>query len=411
MLHTRGRGGSGRGIALRAKERGLIPSAGRPIAIDLFAGAGGLSLGFAQAGFCIAQAIEADRATGETYRANRQDTHLVSADIRTIDPVESIQQVGLGPNDVTAIIGGPPCQGFSESNRRTRSIDNPRNSFYQHMLRFVDQLRPEWLVIENVAGLRTMAKGKVLSKILADVRDLDYEVEWVLLNAADFGVPQIRRRLFIIGNRVGHGPLRLNPSHGISGLPYNSVGLSISDLPILDNGNRQDPLPYSTTSNLSAFQQAMRMAHGSSSDVTGNLVTRNASYVIDRYRHVPQGGNWTNIPIELMGNYKDRTRCHTGIYHRLSWDAPSKVIGNFRKNMLIHPEQDRGLSIREAARLQSFPDWYVFKGLIESQQQQVSDAVPPLLAQSVARAILDAMGVNADPRASFSEYSPTTKAH
>jgi DNA (cytosine-5)-methyltransferase 1 len=123
-------------------------------------------------------------------------------------------------------------------------------------------------------------------------------------------------------------------------------------------------------------------------EVQGNLVTRSSGIIIRRYRHIGAGKNWEAIPPDLMDNYEDASRCHTGIYHRLEWDEPAKVIGNFRKNMLIHPQQHRGLSVREAARLQSFPDNYEFLGSIGYQQQQVADAVPPLLAEAVARCIL-----------------------
>ena len=121
-----------------------------------------------------------------------------------------------------------------------------------------------------------------------------------------------------------------------------------------------------------------------------NLVTKNADFVLERYRYVPEGGNWQNIPENRMDNYADRSRCHTGIYHRLTSKKPSIVIGNFRKNMLIHPDQDRGLSVREAARLQSFPDHYEFAGSIGFQQQQVGNAVPPILAREVFKAIIRA---------------------
>lgn len=130
---------------------------------------------------------------------------------------------------------------------------------------------------------------------------------------------------------------------------------------------------------------------GSSIESSNNLVTKSSPEIIKRYRYVPQGGNWQNIPENLMNNYKDTTRCHTGIYHRLKEDEPSVVLGNFRKNMLIHPQQDRGLSVREAARLQSFPDWYEFVGSIGFQQQQVGNAVPPLLAKAVFTAIKEYM--------------------
>jgi DNA (cytosine-5)-methyltransferase 1 len=121
-----------------------------------------------------------------------------------------------------------------------------------------------------------------------------------------------------------------------------------------------------------------------------HLVTRNSELVIERYKYIPQGGNWEHIPEHLMKNYKDKSRCHTGIYRRLDNNKPSVVIGNYRKNMLIHPTQNRGLSVREAARLQSFPDSFVFKGSIGFQQQQVGNAVPPLLAKALFSSILKA---------------------
>jgi DNA (cytosine-5)-methyltransferase 1 len=142
------------------------------------------------------------------------------------------------------------------------------------------------------------------------------------------------------------------------------------------------------------------MRRNSNGTVQGNLVSRNNSKIVSRYRYIGPGQNWESIPKPLLDNYKDFSRCHTGIYHRLEWNRPAKVIGNYRKNMLIHPEENRGLSVREAARLQSFPDNYVFVGSIGFQQQQVADAVPPLLAEAVANAIKHTL---AHTRLSFAE--------
>ena len=131
---------------------------------------------------------------------------------------------------------------------------------------------------------------------------------------------------------------------------------------------------------------------GNLTECSNHLVTRNNANILKRYQHIPEGGNWENIPVRLMKNYANRTRCHEWIYRRLSIDEPSVVIGNYRKNMLIHPTQNRGLSVREAARLQSFPDTFAFQGSIGLQQQQVGNAVPPLLAKAVFNAILHATG-------------------
>jgi DNA (cytosine-5)-methyltransferase 1 len=166
-----------------------------------------------------------------------------------------------------------------------------------------------------------------------------------------------------------------------------TVSEAIHDLPNLRNGAAIDLLPYK----LAAGTAYARLMRGHMKTCHNHLVTRNSSLVLERYRHVPQGGNWEHIPNRLMRNYHNRNQCHTGIYHRLRSRTPSVVIGNFRKNMLIHPTQHRGLSVREAARLQSFPDSYIFQGSIGFQQQQVGNAVPPLLAKAVFAAIQAAM--------------------
>ena len=163
-----------------------------------------------------------------------------------------------------------------------------------------------------------------------------------------------------------------------------TVREAISDLPTLINGASECYLKYNNNIE-SSYAKSMR---GELNGCHNNLVTRNNSLIIERYKHIPNGGNWENIPTSLMKNYADSSRCHTGIYRRLSLDEPSVVIGNYRKNMLIHPTQDRGLSVREAARLQSFPDSFIFKGSIGFQQQQVGNAVPPLLAESIFQSLL-----------------------
>jgi DNA (cytosine-5)-methyltransferase 1 len=361
----------------------------RPLALDLFVGAGGLTLGFRKVGFQVVQAIDKDPNVARTYQHNNPDVDFVLGDIRLIDPKESISRLALRPGDLTVLLAGPPCQGFSESNRRTRTDRNPKNHLYADFIRFLGVLRPTWFVFENVAGLRTLANGTFLRRIVNKCRAVGYSVEWTELNAGDYGIPQLRRRIFVIGNRNASPILFPEPTHGVGRKPYVTVREAIGDLPALPNGCSIDYMRYCPTRDgLTPYQRMMRLITNGAKNFQGNLVTRNSQNVIIRYQHIRQGENWESIPTELMANYQDCTRCHTGIYHRLAWEKPAKVIGNFRKNMLIHPEEDRGLSVREAARLQSFPDSYVFLGSIGFQQQQVADAVPPLLAQEVAARIL-----------------------
>jgi DNA (cytosine-5)-methyltransferase 1 len=234
-------------------------------------------------------------------------------------------------------------------------------------------------VFENVKGITDTAGGLFASQVVESLQGLGYLVDSDLLNSVDFGVPQDRTRFFVIGCRTGRQPKLPSPSEK----PAPTVHDAIADLPVLPNGASVSWMPYRRP----AWSTYAKLLRNGALKSPNHLVTRNSPLVIRRYAHIPQGGNWEDIPARLMRNYTDRQRCHTGIYHRLSYSKPSVVIGNFRKNMLIHPTQSRGLSVREAARLQSFPDDHTFCGSIGFQQQQVGNAVPPFLAQAVFNAL------------------------
>ena len=339
------------------------------IGVDLFAGAGGLSAGAAAAGVRIALAVESDTNAAATYRANHGPIDLRVQDIRAMPDLPRISAT-----EPTVVFGGPPCQGFSTSNQRTRRLDNPVNHLYLHFLRQVRSMCPTYVVFENVKGFVETKGGFFFSAVVTELRRLGYSVRHDVLTATDFGVPQRRARLFIVGSLVSAPRLPV-PATGIP----TTVGDALNDLPHLENGAKVPSTSYKSCPR-SAYSRRLR---GTCRTCTNNFVTRNARYVVERYKHIPPGGNWRDIPERLMTNYADRTRCHDGIYHRLSWNEPSIVIGNYRKNMLIHPLADRGLSVREAARIQSFPDSYRFIGSIGFQQQQVANAVPPMLAQAV----------------------------
>ncbi len=346
------------------------------IGIDLFSGAGGMSLGARQTGIDVQQVVEADQHATTTYLANHQPKYGVfDSDIRNF----SASNIDNRDNEGLVVFGGPPCQGFSTSNQRTRSVDNESNWLFEEFIRVVTEYRPDWFVFENVRGILETEGGIFVKKIIDRFEKLGFTTSAKLLHAADFGVPQKRARFFIVGSAHGHTFKYPKPTL----TKFISVSQAIGDLPELSNGASISQLNYAKPAR-NAYAKSLRNG-GASCD--NHLVTRNNQTIIERYKHIPPGGNWEDIPDMLMHNYADKSRCHTGIYRRLKLNEPSVVIGNYRKNMLIHPTQNRGLSVREAARLQSFPDSFVFKGSIGFQQQQVGNAVPPLLAKTLFQSL------------------------
>ncbi len=346
--------------------------------IDLFSGAGGMSIGASMSGVEVMYAVENDLNAAATFKANHGAVKLLQSDIRHVHGRDFKL---LDKRNQKVVFGGPPCQGFSTSNQTTRTKDNSNNWLYLEYVRLVSEVMPDWVVFENVKGLVETEKGYFLDAVLLDFKNLGYTTSFFILNSADFGVPQKRNRLFIVASLHGielEKPVALVNKHV-------TVKEAISDLPDISNGNTLDSMPYVASAR---YKYAKKLRNGSKA-CTNNLVTNNAKHIVERYGHIPQGGNWESIPKRLMKNYTDAARCHTGIYRRLSDNEPSVVIGNYRKNMLIHPWEDRGLSVREAARLQSIPDSITFFGSIGFQQQQVGNLVPPLLAKSVFDTIIN----------------------
>ena len=347
------------------------------IGIDLFSGAGGMSVGAMAAGVDVKVAVEIDKYAAITYQANHPHTKLLNDDVRKVNINGYCKS---GKNDVKILFGGPPCQGFSTSNQKTRNKENENNWLFKEYLRLTKEQNPDWVIVENVKGIVETENGFFFDKINTELVKLGYTTNHAILNAADYGVPQVRNRVFIVGSLHGINYEFPKPTTK----KYFTVDDAISDLPELKSGASHHELDYQANSS-NKYQSSIRKK---SKKAFNNLVTANNNLVLKRYEHIPQGGNWENIPANLMINYKDFARCHTGIYHRLKSDIPSVVIGNYRKNMLIHPTENRGLSVREAARLQSFPDTFHFHGSIGFQQQQVGNSVPPLLAKAVFEKIL-----------------------
>ncbi|MDV3561505.1 DNA (cytosine-5-)-methyltransferase [Elizabethkingia anophelis] len=341
-------------------------------AIDLFSGAGGMSIGASMAGINVLLAVECDKHAVETFKANHPNTEVIASDIR---------EVHLGDNykNPFIIFGGPPCQGFSTSNTKTRNEENKNNSLFHEYIRQIEELKPKWFVFENVEGITTFGNGSVISRLEEEFANLGYNTKWKVLIASDYGVPQNRNRFFMVGNN-------LNIDFTFPEKKNNTVTVkeAIQDLPDLKNGDAIDELDYKKIE----LNHYIKLMRGKSKKSKQNYVSRNQEYIIERYKHIKPGENWRAIPKELMLNYKNTDNCHSGIYKRLDPDSPSVVIANYRKNMLIHPFENRGLSVREAARIQSFPDDFIFKGSLSYQQQQIGNAVPPLLAKAIFEQII-----------------------
>ena len=347
------------------------------LGIDIFSGAGGLSLGAEMAGIEVKYAIEINKSAAATFKKNHPNAEVLCNDIREI----KVEQLNFNGKQVFIIMGGPPCQGFSLSNTRTRNMDNPNNILFQEFVRLVRDIKPVWFVFENVWGITNINNGEVMRQIKSCFEEIGYTVAPKVLKASDYGVPQCRERFFMVGNNLGidfEFPDKLSE--------IVTVQDAISDLPILFNGQSLEVGEYRCSKSEATPYQKLMRKH--SRKPKQNYVSRNNDLVIERYKHIPQGGNWRDIPDELMRNYADKARCHSGIYKRLRPDCPSVVISNYRKSMLIHPYQDRGLSVREAARIQSFPDDFIFEGPISHIQQQIGNAVPPLLAKAVIEQII-----------------------
>jgi DNA (cytosine-5)-methyltransferase 1 len=344
------------------------------VGCDIFSGAGGMSLGAEMAGINISFAVENDKYASETFKQNHPNSQIILNDIQKVNPTELIS------SNPFVLFGGPPCQGFSLSNTITRNSKNKKNNLFEEYLRFIKELEPEWCVFENVEGFRSFQKGKIVGILKKRLESLGYKINFSVLVASDYGVPQDRKRFFMVGNKNG---VKFDFPKAIK--DRFTVADALSDLPSLNNGDYIEDLPYLTSAN-NSFSSLMRI---NSTRSKQNFVSRNKNYVLERYKHIGQGENWRAIPEELMSNYANTDNCHSGIYKRLDANKPSVVISNYRKNMLIHPYEDRGLSVREAARLQSFPDDFIFQGTLMYMQQQIGNAVPPILAKALFKKIIE----------------------
>jgi DNA (cytosine-5)-methyltransferase 1 len=356
-------------------------------AIDLFCGAGGLSEGFRQSGFHVLAGNDLDEAAAGTFKATHGEAKFLHGPIERLTAPQFLKAAGLAKGELDCLIGGPPCQGFSVYNHQ-RGMHDERSHLFRDYLRIVDGLRPSWIVLENVTGITSAGGGEAVVAILERLEQLGYMVEYRILKAEEYGAPQERRRIFFLGNRIGLPIIWPEVTHGKGRLPFVTIGDAISDLPKLSNGEDRGVLSYRTEAK-SDFQRMMREG---STCVLNHAAPRLAPINLRRMKEIPQGGSWRDIPVDLLpAGMKKARRCdHTKRYGRMAWDGLACTIltkCDLHWGAYIHPEQDRSISVREAARLQSFPDWFEFRGARTEQYVQVGNAVPPLLGRKIGDAV------------------------
>jgi DNA (cytosine-5)-methyltransferase 1 len=355
--------------------------------VDLFCGAGGLSEGFRQNGFDILLANDFDTWCEATYKSNHPETVFVSGLIQDITAVKILTELDIEPGELDCIIGGPPCQAFSVYNHQ-RGMHDERSGLFREYLRLVAGILPKYVIIENVPGMSSVEDGFAIKEIKSGLKELGYNVEVTLLKAEDYGVAQERRRLIFIGNRINEDIIFPSPTHGKSLLPYVTVWDAISDLPLLKNGEGDEVMNY-TLSPQSDYQKAIR---DGAQMVFNHVAPSLGAINLERLKYIPEGGSWRDIPQELLpaGLKRARRSDHTKRYGRLRKDGFASTIltkCDPHWGAFFHPEQDRVITVREAARLQCFPDKRRFKGSRVEQYKQVGNAVPVLLSAAVAKVV------------------------
>jgi DNA (cytosine-5)-methyltransferase 1 len=338
--------------------------------IDLFSGCGGLSYGFAKAGFDVVAGIDNWDLSLKTFKQNHPGAKTVLGDLQNLSPEFVAKDLGISQGSIDVIVGGPPCQGYSISGKRM--VDDPRNQLYRTYLKFVEYFKPKAFLMENVPNLVSMGGGKIKDEILSDFEGLGYRIDYRILLASDYGVPQNRRRVFFVGLRNGDKKFEFpKVTHGDDGIKKISTSDAISDLP---EGSLIDGSPYPSKPK-TPYQKFMRRRQGQLFNHITILHTEKTKKIISM---VPDGGNYKNLPKELWN-----TRKVNIAWTRYSSKKPSLTIDTGH-NHHFHYKYNRVPTPREAARLQSFPDSFIFLGDKNRQLKQIGNAVPPLLAEKIA---------------------------
>lgn len=375
-----------------------------PTAISLFCGAGGCSLGFKQAGYSILYANDKDPAAIESYKLNFPAAICSNDDVNFLDFKQILKDIGLQPGELDILIGGPPCQGFSTAG--TKFWDDPRNHLLRSYVKALNIIEPKWFIMENVEGLLTSNKGKYLHEAVKAFIDMGYSIRVEKVYSQEYGIPQRRKRVLIVGNKFGHNYKMPDATIKVSGKIFRNSDVTVS--------HAIDSLPRATTHR----GEVLKPISGPIRDEFDLLLRGNADQITDHYSPVVKGVQLERISTLLPGqtmkdlpehlhheSFKKRANrrvadgtpterrggAPSGL-KRLVAEEPSLTITSAATRELIHPMENRPLTIREAARIQTFPDDFIFWGTAAQKIQQIGNAIPPVLARIFAEHIRDDYG-------------------
>lgn len=361
----------------------------RKRAVDLFCGCGGISAGLQRAGYDVVAGLDVEKHFIATFAHNFPNAHAITDSIIKLSPAEFAAKVGLEPGELDLLAGGPPCQGFSKNvPRRHRYLDDPKNLLVKSFLEYAEYLRPRVILMENVAEMKNGFEGQYTDEVVTRLEAAGYSVAHAVLNAADYGVPQRRRRAFFLATRAGFTFRIPQPTHVprpatpmlINQHQHVTVWEAIGDLPPLEHGEGAELTPYAAEAQ-SDYQRAVRNAHGT---VRNHIARKLQPKQHERLASIGPGQGHKDLPphLQVKGGY-------SGAYARLTKDMIAPTITRWvfhpGSGRFGHPVSARVLSIREVARVQGFPDSYEFVGTYTQQAGQLGNAVPPLLAETVVR--------------------------
>jgi DNA (cytosine-5)-methyltransferase 1 len=364
----------------------------KPLALDLFCGCGGISAGLKAAGFEVIAGVDIERKFIVSFEKNFPTAKSLALDISALDPGELMNRVGIQPGELDLLAGGPPCQGFSKNvPRKHRYLEDTKNKLVKSFLDFCEALQPQMIIMENVAEMKNGFEQAYTDEILERLEKAGFKIAHNILMAADFGIPQRRRRAFFVANRVGFAFQFPRPTHGEKSTAeelfprpsWVNVWDAIGDLPSIRHGEGEELCEYATT----AFSDYQRLVRNPSNHVTNHTARHLRPTQHERLSSIQPGECYKHLPAHLKtkGGY-------SGAYGRLTKEMVAPTITRWvfhpGSGRWGHPVDIRTLTIREVARIQGFPDSFDFVGSFTQRAGQLGNAVPPLLLQRIAEELL-----------------------